>query len=544
MAVKGLLPRNNLSDVRDRKSARGNIDIHSTLVPLVIFIGESNTGGTALNSAATAGELAARPAVQILNNSTLLFEDLNVGTNNLLGHDELTGVTDPRGGGTYDQTSHGWEVGLANSVEADEWMTDTVYLVKAGQGGSLLSEWNDGGSYMNAFDARLAAALSELKAAGKIPLIYVWSSIGINNSIAGTNVNTFKAQLNDWLRRIRVRVGFAPICLTELPAAYTTYNAAIEEVCEEEMTFFVETTDAGLAGDGNHWTYSGMKVIAGRMVDVAVDDIGENEKYLLSQQAATGRLALAVPRVATPELSVDNNEGESLVTITTDTSGASTYYTTDGSAPTSASSLYSTPVSMTVSGTIKAIAIKDGYRDSLVASESITVTPGLTTIVWTNLQNASNSSGYIVASGSSPAGGIGPSIDATQPFTIEWTWDSQVLTETVVGLIDNDNTAVYNWIGTTTYRSGIYHYASDIYKSTDPNTTTDTSVNVGSFPMLVRATKSGNDLVYTYSTDGGENWIALTTHSGALTGQTTIYVKVIFAVPSSGLKIKGRYITG
>ena len=38
---------------------------------LVVINGESNSGGYALNSEATAAELEPRPAVQILNNETL-----------------------------------------------------------------------------------------------------------------------------------------------------------------------------------------------------------------------------------------------------------------------------------------------------------------------------------------------------------------------------------------------------------------------------------------------------------------------------------------
>jgi Chitobiase/beta-hexosaminidase C-terminal domain len=73
-----------------------------------------------------------------------------------------------------------------------------------------------------------------------------------------------------------------------------------------------------------------------------------------------------IPKVATPTFSPDSGTYSSIqtVTISTLTPGASIYYTTDGSVPSSASTLYTTPVSISVDTTIKAIAEKTGYINS------------------------------------------------------------------------------------------------------------------------------------------------------------------------------------
>ena len=56
------------------------------------------------------------------------------------------------------------------------------------------------------------------------------------------------------------------------------------------------------------------------------------------------------------------------VTISTVTDGASIYYTTDGSDPTTSSTLYTGPFTVSTTTTIKAIAMKSGMENSSVAS--------------------------------------------------------------------------------------------------------------------------------------------------------------------------------
>src|SRR6202007_1937314 len=61
------------------------------------------------------------------------------------------------------------------------------------------------------------------------------------------------------------------------------------------------------------------------------------------------------------------------VTITDSTSGATIYYTTDGSTPTTGSTPYSSPITLTQSATVKAMAAATGMTNSSVASASYTI---------------------------------------------------------------------------------------------------------------------------------------------------------------------------
>jgi hypothetical protein len=64
------------------------------------------------------------------------------------------------------------------------------------------------------------------------------------------------------------------------------------------------------------------------------------------------------------------------VTISTTTTGAAIYYTTDGSTPTTSSTAYSIPVNIAVSKTLKAIAAATGYTASNVTSATYTINLG------------------------------------------------------------------------------------------------------------------------------------------------------------------------
>ncbi len=69
------------------------------------------------------------------------------------------------------------------------------------------------------------------------------------------------------------------------------------------------------------------------------------------------------------------------VTITDTTPGATIYYTTDGSAPTTSSAKYTAPLTVSVSETVNAIAAETGYSNSPLASASFGINTGGTTYI-------------------------------------------------------------------------------------------------------------------------------------------------------------------
>ncbi len=103
--------------------------------------------------------------------------------------------------------------------------------------------------------------------------------------------------------------------------------------------------------------------------------------YLSSEAASS---TVSVSKTATPSITTSNVSGGVSVAISCSTSGASIYYTTDGSAPSASSTKYSGAFTVTsASATVKAIAVTSGYSNSDVATKDIGIakaaTPSITT---------------------------------------------------------------------------------------------------------------------------------------------------------------------
>ena len=105
-----------------------------------------------------------------------------------------------------------------------------------------------------------------------------------------------------------------------------------------------------------------------------VKAIGVKEDFADSP-VATGNYTVNVPTVAKPTFSPAAGEVDSgtEVTISCATASATIHYTVDGSAPTTDSPVYSTPIEITAATTIKAFAVKEDMADSAVATGNYTI---------------------------------------------------------------------------------------------------------------------------------------------------------------------------
>ncbi len=99
-----------------------------------------------------------------------------------------------------------------------------------------------------------------------------------------------------------------------------------------------------------------------------------NGQVRISEFSVTYETGASTPTVATPTFSVATGtytEAQS-VEISCETEGATIYYTTDGADPTTESTEYTAPISISTTTTLKAIAVKDGMDNSAVATATYT----------------------------------------------------------------------------------------------------------------------------------------------------------------------------
>ena len=134
------------------------------------------------------------------------------------------------------------------------------------------------------------------------------------------------------------------------------------------------TTD-GSAPSTSSAKYTGAITISKAMT---IKAIAVKDGYYTNSQVASATFTIKGKEVvATPAISPNGGEYESsaTVTLTCATEGATIYYTTDGSTPTTTSAIYSKPFTLTESATVKAMAAKSGYyTNSAVSSAVFTIT--------------------------------------------------------------------------------------------------------------------------------------------------------------------------
>lgn len=109
------------------------------------------------------------------------------------------------------------------------------------------------------------------------------------------------------------------------------------------------------------------------------------------------------------------------VTISCTTSGAAIHYTVDGTEPTEESATYSSAITVNVSMDIKAIAVKNGYKNSTVATARYTVNGGGGTYSLTPNQasTGSNSTSYITTLTEFTYNGVSWKMNQWNPSTLQ-----------------------------------------------------------------------------------------------------------------------------
>jgi len=110
--------------------------------------------------------------------------------------------------------------------------------------------------------------------------------------------------------------------------------------------------------------------------------------------------------------------GKQTVALSDATAGAKIYYTTDGSKPSTASALYTKPLTVSLTQTISAVAVAAGFANSAVASGTYSInTPQLSSPVFSPAPGTYTTSQTVTLSDANAAATIYYTTDGTVPTT-------------------------------------------------------------------------------------------------------------------------------
>lgn len=224
---------------------------------LFAFAGESNAGNQVHNDHASPGEIGVRN-IKILNNSSLVFEALNIGVNNSIDQNAAPA------------NSHGWDLGLANLADAGSFSGKKVFLVNLSQGGSFIGHYGVGvdTNYRNKINSRANAAMSALGAISSNIKVYMVYSQGINDELLGTGVDSWKSQTINHLSFMNgIFGGNMKVVITKF-GAFLKYNQAIQEIANGNGNYRALETIGLSLQDDVHWGYASQKTNIANAVNI------------------------------------------------------------------------------------------------------------------------------------------------------------------------------------------------------------------------------------------------------------------------------------
>jgi len=159
------------------------------------------------------------------------------------------------------------------------------------------------------------------------------------------------------------------------------------------------------------------------------------------------------------------------VSISDTTAGAQIYFTTDGTTPTTGSTLYTGAISVSSSFTIRAIAVASGYASSAVATGSFTINAASSSIgewTWMDGSNIVSATGNYGTPGVAAPGNVPSARDTSMTWTDPagnlWLFGGEGYSPSTDEVLYNDlwqyNTSLgeWTWIGgnDTTDALGVY----------------------------------------------------------------------------------------
>ncbi len=277
-----------------------------------------------------------------------------------------------------------------------------------------------------------------------------------------------------------------------------------------------ENASAWTDSSGHFWLFGGTGVDAS-------DSLGELNDLWSFQPA--GSTTTTPTAAATPAFSVPGGTYSTTqtVTISDATAGATIYYTTNGTPPTTGSAVYNAAITVTSNETIEAIATATGFTTSSVATAAYTITPPAATPTFSVPGGTYSSTQTVTLSDTTPGSTIYYTTSGTTPTTSSTVYSGPITvssTETLEAI------ATASGYSTSAAATATYTISGG---SSQPAATPTFSVTGGTYGATQTVTISdatAGATIY-YTIDGTKPTTSSTQYSGAVVVSVTETLQAI-----------------
>jgi len=258
-----------------------------------------------------------------------------------------------------------------------------------------------------------------------------------------------------------------------------------------------------------------------------IEAVAEGVYTTTLSAVATGTYTLVT---GTPAFSpaAGSYSGSQTVTISSVTPSATIYYTTNGTTPTTSSTVYSGPIAVSTSETVEALATYTGFNNSAVGSAAYTI-GGSTTVATPTFSPAAgtySSAQTVTISDSTSGATIYYTTNGTTPTTGSTVYSSAITvsaTETVEALATHSGdtnsaagSAAYTISSGTTVATPTFSPAAGTYTAAQSVTISDSTSGATIYYTTNGTTPTTSSSVYSsaITVSASETLEALATHSG------------------------------
>ncbi len=216
------------------------------------------------------------------------------------------------------------------------------------------------------------------------------ASFKVGDKTLETYVQDYEDMLGQWDNRLsdgilgELTSDIAPAYINRMPVAWYGSHRHTQS-CENDFYRFTYLFLVSIELPEENGTLTlplndNIRVMAATMVKSACDDVKPAQPLYDETRNTLVRISADSSCFA----------GSTKVSMSSPIANTTVYYTLDGTIPDAGSAIYSAPITVTGSTTIKARGLKDGFNDSHVATNSVTKIPLLDAIAVNNISAGLN----------------------------------------------------------------------------------------------------------------------------------------------------------